>query len=372
MEKYRRNIMKKRTNSSWVAAFLLFIILLSACQSEPEIQRTPELKTTYTPSSEWRVSTPEEQGFDPEMLNEMLENIEQQNWDVDNITIIRHGYKILDVSLGSYQADEPHLLYSCTKSVVSSLIGIAIEQGYIENVDVLLTNLFPDREIQNLDARKQMMTLEHLLSMTSGFECRDSYLYQWVGLNQMMNSDDWIQHVLDLPMEFQPGTHFEYCNGVSNLLSAIVQESTGMHTAAFAEQYLFGPLGIDTYSWEEDPAGIPLGFSELYLRPTDMARFGYLYLQGGVWDGEQLVSSEWVTASSTVKIEANTLQDGYGYQWWIDAAGYYMALGYHGQFIFVLPEYDMVVVFVSDPDVGNFELPEYLLTEYIIPAAQTE
>jgi CubicO group peptidase (beta-lactamase class C family) len=206
--------------------------------------------------------------------------------------------------------------------------------------------------------------------MSAGFECRDSYKYQWVGLNEMFNSEDWVQHVLDLPMEYHPGTHFEYCNGVSNLLSAIVMENTGMHTAVFAEQNLFAPLSIEEYFWEEDPDGIPLGFSELYLKPSDMARFGYLYLRGGGWDGQQIVSPEWVEESSTIKIAANTLQDGYGYQWWTDAAGYYMALGYRGQFIFVLPKYDMVVVFVSDPEVGDFDAPEFLLTNYIIPAVE--
>jgi CubicO group peptidase (beta-lactamase class C family) len=364
--------MKKNTIRLLAAAILLFIILLTACQSEPEIQPTPTPEITYYPAAEWRVSTPEEQGLDPELLDEMLDEIDRKYWDVDNITIIRYGHKVFDVSLGSYQEGEIHLMYSCTKSFVSALVGIAIDQGYIQSVDVPLADLFPDREIQNLDSRKQMMTLEHLLSMSSGFECRDSYLHQWVGLNEMIDSEDWVQHVLDLPMEFQPGTHFEYCNGVSNLLSAIVQDSTGIHTAAFAEQHLFGPLGIEEYFWEIDPAGYALGFSELYLKPSDMARFGYLYLRGGVWDGEQIVSSDWVNESSTVKVAAATLQDGYGYQWWTDAGGYYMALGYRGQFIFVLPKYDMVVVFVSDPEVGDFDAPEFLLTNYIIPAAQAE
>jgi CubicO group peptidase (beta-lactamase class C family) len=354
------------------------MVLLSACQTEPEIQLTPTsittltLSPTYYPSSEWRTSTPDEQGLDSRQLDMMTEEIDRRNWTVDNVTIIRHGYKVLDASFGSYNPDEPHLLYSCTKSVVSSLIGIAIQQGYIESVNVMLTDLFPDREIQNMDTRKRLMNLESMLMMASGFECRDSYLYEWVGLNEMMRSDDWVQYVLDLPMEYAPGIHFEYCNGVSNLLSAAVQENSGMHTAAFAEEYLFGPLGIDAYQWEEDSAGIPLGFSELYLRPSDMARFGYLYLHGGAWDGEQIVSSEWVTASTTEQIAADTLQDGYGYQWWTDDAGYYAAVGYRGQFIFVLPDYDMVVVFVSDPDEGDFDLPEYLLLNYIIPAVQTE
>jgi len=362
--------MKIHQNRLWLLIILLLTILLPACRSNPETLPSPTSEATTYPASEWRAAAPEEQGLDSKKLDKMVDEIDRQGWTVDNVTIIRHGYKVLDASFGAYDPDEPHLLYSCTKSVVSSLVGIAIQQGYIESVNVMLADLFPDREIQNLDASKQMMTLESMLMMAAGFECRDSYLYNWVGLNEMMRSDDWVQHVLDLPMEYAPGTHFEYCNGVSNLLSAAVQENSGMHTAAFAEEYLFGPLGIGDYYWEEDSAGIPLGFSDLYLRPSDMARFGYLYLQGGAWEGEQIVSPEWVAASTTAQIAADTLQEGYGYQWWIDDAGYYAAVGYRGQFIFVLPDYDMVVVFVSDPDVGEFELPEYLLLEYIIPAVE--
>jgi CubicO group peptidase (beta-lactamase class C family) len=349
---------------------VITILLLSACGNQSAPAATPYIEDNYFPNAEWRTSTPAEQGIDPELLNRMLEEIDRLFWDVDNITIIRHGYKVFDVSLGSYQADELHILYSCTKSVVSALVGIAIDQGFIDSKDATLVSLFPARQIDNMEPRKEAITLEHLLSMTSGFDCRDSYLYQWEGLNEMFASDDWIQHVLDLPMKYQPGTYFEYCNGVSNLLSAIVQASSGIQTAAFAEQLLFTPLGIEEYFWEQDPDGHSLGFSELYLKPSDMARFGYLYLHGGRWDGQQIISSEWVSASTKFKVAA-TLQDGYGYQWWIDGAGYYMALGYRGQFIFVLPEYDMVVVIVSDPEVGDYDAPEYLLTNYIIPAVES-
>ncbi|MEN8242369.1 MAG: serine hydrolase [Chloroflexota bacterium] len=358
--------MKKNT-VRFVISTVLFLSFSSACGAEPTPRPAPIVKDGYYPTAEWRTSTPEEQNIDSDQLEEMLTEIERKYWDVDNITIIRHGYKVFDVSLGDYQADEIHLLYSCTKSVVSALVGIAIDQGHIESKDASLVSLFPDRQIDNSDPRKESITLAHLLSMTAGFDCRDSYIYQWEGLNEMFDAEDWIQHVLDLPMANYPGSNFEYCNGVSNLLSAIVQENSGIQTALFAEQYLFTPLGIEEYFWEQDPAGYSLGFSELYLKPGDMARFGYLYLHGGKWGEQQIISPEWVAESTRFKIEA-TLQDGYGYQWWIDSAGYYMALGYRGQFIFVLPEFDMVVVFVSDPEVGDFDAPEYLLTEFIIPA----
>jgi CubicO group peptidase (beta-lactamase class C family) len=352
---------------------LIFIslILLPACSIQSNPGPTATSEANYYPAANWRTSTSEEQGLDSDLLEEMLEITNKRSWDVDHISIIRHGYMVFDVSRGSYEAENPHQIYSCTKSVVSILVGIAVDQGLIPGVDTPLTELFPDREIDNLDSRKQSINLDHLLSMTAGFECRDSYLYQWRGLNEMMASDDWTQHVLDLPMEHDPGTHFEYCNGVSNLLSASIQQAAGTQTALFAEEYLFGPLGIEEYFWATDPNGVTLGFSDLYLKPADMARIGYLYLHGGIWEEQQIISQEWVTASSTPQIPA-TLQDGYGYQWWIDDAGYYMALGYRGQFIFVLPDYDMVVVFLSDPDVGDFDAPEYLLTNYIIRAVESD
>lgn len=354
----------------FVSAVFVLACLLAACGSQPPPAPTPTIDLSYFPAEEWRTSTPEEQDMDSQLLDEMLEVIDQRSWAVDHISIIRHGFQVFDISLGTYQSDTPHQLFSCTKSVVSALIGIAIDRGYIEGVDVPLTDFFPGREIQNMDSRKQAITLENMLTMTAGFECRDSYLYEWVGLNQMYDSEDWIQYVLDLPMEYAPGTHFEYCNGLSNLLSVIVQQETGTQTALFAEEHLFGPLGITDYFWEVDPLGYNAGYAYLFLKPEDMARIGFLYLRGGYWAGEQVISSEWVNTSTTLQVNAATLQDGYGYQWWMDAAGYYMALGHRGQFIFVLPKYDMVVVFLSDPQEGNFEAPEYLLTHYIIPAAQ--
>lgn len=123
-------------------------------------------------------------------------------------------------------------------------MGIAISEGYIDSVDQPVIDFFPERTAANLDANKKAMTLEHLLTMTSGLECQDSYMYLWSGLNQMMESDDWIQFMIDIPMVEEPGTRFEYCNGASFLLSAIIQQNTEMNTLDFAHEHLFGPLGI--------------------------------------------------------------------------------------------------------------------------------
>ncbi len=177
--------------------------------------------------------------------------------------------------------------------------------------------------------------------------------------------------MLDLPMAEAAGTRFEYCNGGSFLLSAIIQETTGMSALSFAEEHLFGPLGISDVEWESNPQGTSLGYSGLKMRPRDMAKIGYLYLKGGLWEGERVVPSEWVEAS-TRKHTSATLEDGYGYQWWADDSGIYMALGYGGQFIFVAPEKEMVVVVVSELGERDFYFPQELLTEAIIPAARSD
>jgi CubicO group peptidase (beta-lactamase class C family) len=276
---------------------------------------------------------------------------------------------VADVAVHPFGPDSRHVIHSCTKSIVSALVGIAIDRGHIEGVHEPVLSFFPGRRVANLDEHKEAMTLEHLLTMSSGLRCRDSYLYRWSGLNQMRESEDWVQFMLDLPMAEAPGTVFEYCNGGSFLLSAIIQASTGVSALEFAAEHLFGPLGITDVVWSSNPQGINIGWGEMRMRSDDMEKIGHLYLRGGQWDGEDVVPSSWIEASTRKHISA-TLEDGYGYQWWVDeASSTYLALGYAGQFIFVVPERDVVAVFTSDLSERDFYVPQTLLTDFIIPAA---
>jgi CubicO group peptidase (beta-lactamase class C family) len=172
--------------------------------------------------------------------------------------------------------------------------------------------------------------------------------------------------VLDLPMAEPPGTQFEYCNSASFLLSVILQEATSVTALAFAQQHLFDPLGITDVDWPANPQGITIGWGEMRMLPHDMAKIGYLYLNAGRWGEQQVVPAKWVSASTRAHIDA-TLQDGYGYQWWV-AENAYMALGYGGQYIIVVPEQDLVVVFTSALDERDFYRPQDLYEEYILPA----
>jgi len=289
---------------------------------------TSSAATDYSPTEGWRTSTPEKQGMHSGMLADMLENIKERGYAIESITIIRNGYIVADAYFHPFEKDTKHIIHSCTKSITSALVGIALDKGHIKNVNQPILEFFPEKSIANPNEHKRAITLENLLSMASGLQCRDSYLYKWKGLMEMQKSGDWAQYIIDLPMAEAPGEKFEYCNGVSYLLSVIIQKTTHMKTLAFARKYLFGPLGIADVKWRSSPQGIEIGWGEMWLKPHDMAKISWLYLNRGQWDGNHIVPAAWVEASTRGHI-SSTLFPRYGYQWWIDAS-YYMAVGYKG------------------------------------------
>jgi len=353
-----------RVSGSVVFIFCLLAFLLAYSAEAQSKQKD------YWPTQGWRNATPESQGMDSQKLVDMLDLIWERHYSVDSVLVIRNGYLVLEAYGWPYSAGLEHNLYSCSKSVISALVGIAIEKGYIKGVNQPLLDFFPERIAENLDADKKAMTLEHVLMMATGLECRDSYLYGWLGLVRMRMSDDWVKYVMDLPMAEAPGTHFEYCNSATFLISAILQKQTGMTAFSFAKKHLFGPLGITEVRWPSNRQGITMGFSELHMQPSDMAKIGYLYLNNGLWEGKQIVSSQWVKASTRKHISA-TLADGYGYQWWIVDPTIYTAIGYRNQRIFVVRGKDLVVVFTGTMIPSNFIVPRDLLKSFIIPAVKS-
>jgi CubicO group peptidase (beta-lactamase class C family) len=273
-----------------------------------------------------------------------------------------------------------------TKGVTSIVIGMAIHRGELLGGSVTVLDYFDDYEIKHLDERKQRMTLEDVLTMRAGLEW-DEWTYP-VGdernsVTQLEMSDDWIQFVLDLPMAYEPGEVFVYNSGASQVLSVIVKEATGLHIDEYAEQHLFKPLGIQDYHWKSTPKGWPDTEGGLYLRAEDLARIGLLVLHEGVWAGQQIVSQDWIDEMTSPKVADTSPEDpgwnvGYGYQWWLlggQAQGVpqvYGALGYGGQFLFVVPERDLIAVFNGWNIYGT---PSSLITDLfldqILPAAGT-
>jgi len=318
----------------------------------------------YWPTQGWRTSTPAEQGMDADRLAAMLDAVKSENLNLHSLLVIRNGYIVSESYFPLYDQSMRHELYSCTKSFVATLVGIAIDKGIIAGVSQPVRDFFPAYSFKNQDAAKDAMTLEHLLTMTTGLDWTEGD----PAYAELYRSPDWVQYMLDKPMVAQPGSRVNYCSGCSHVLSAIIQGQAGMNTRDFAERELFEPLGITGAQWNTDTRGIPIGGWGLQLTPRDMAKLGFLYLHNGVWDGRQIVSVAWVQ-TATQQHTATDGELGYGYQWWIyPRFGAYTALGRDGQTIFVVPDLNLVVV--TTAAMNGHDAIFDLIEQYIVPAAQ--
>lgn len=332
-----------------VAAFFLWRAVKPSAADVP----APD----YWPTTGWRTAAPEAHGFDSATIAHGLRSIGEDGTRIHSLLVVRGGEVILDAYFYPYDGSTVHDVASVTKSVTTTLIAIAADQGRLD-LDAPMLSFFPDREIANLDARKEHITVRHLASMSSGLEC---YHQPNEPTNMAMQaSPDWVQFALDLPMAYEPGTHFAYCSPGMHLLSAILQQATGMSSLEFARLNLFEPLGIRESAWSADPQGTNNGGGDLYLYPRDMAKLGLLWLHRGVWDGQQIVSREWVRLSSQRQIDTGeNYGEDYGYGWWIARPGdnpIFSASGRGGQKVIVFPAMNLVLVTTG----GGFELDDAL------------
>lgn len=360
-----------KPNLSWARLGWLIgmVPFLTSC-TIPFKAVSPTALPDYWPTSAWRTSTPEQQGIDSTKLVAMLSEIQDKKYPIHGLVVIRNGYLVLEMYTPPFKAESRHYIASATKSFTSALVGIAIQQGYISGVDTRVLDFLPERTFANPDSRKQDITLTHLLTMSSGLDWPTQGLYEELG-SQLQVAPNEVQFVLDRPMAEQPGAMFNYNTGGSLLLAAVIAQATGKSALEYAQQNLFSPLNITNVQWWADPLGISQGGGGLELVPRDMAKFGYLYLRGGIWDGKTIIPAEWVKTSTTAHIKTGYILDlDYGYHWWVHPSGVYHARGYGGQRIFVLPEQQMVVVFVGGFSGMDMEtVPDALLNTYIIPAA---
>lgn len=295
----------------------------------------------YFPTEEWRTSTPEEQGMDSASLADVIARLPGRGV-VDSLVIVRNGYVVAEVYWNPFTEGMDHHLWSASKTVAATLVGIAIEQGYIASVDETALSFFPEYMVANLDENKRAMTIRDLLNMRSGFDC--SILDGTDPADRLSQADDSIQFALDWPMSDVPGMTWRYCQHNPYLLLSIVERATGIGTMEFAEEQLFVPLGITHAEWISTPQGIPYGWAGLYLKPMDMARIAYLYLQNGRWNGQQIISEEWVEQSKSGAVNLTS-----SFMWWafqIEQGDFYSAVGLQGQFFAIFPEYDLLVAMV--------------------------
>jgi CubicO group peptidase (beta-lactamase class C family) len=335
-------------------AGIIFWLILTSC-------------ITFAAPAAWPTATPEEVGVDSTALVEMFDFVRTNGTLVHSVQLVRKGKLVLDAYFYPYREDMRHDVASVTKSITSTLVGLAIDEGHLPGVQQPLLSLFPDRQVANVDGRKQKLTLEHLLTMRAGWDC--GFEPNEARLMEMRRTSDWIQFMFDLPMVAAPGERWAYCSGNCHVLSALITRKTGTNALAFARRELFEPLGIRDVAWPADSAGNNFGWGDLQLHPRDMAKIGQLFLQRGRWGERQVISEKWVHDATRAHVPKTAGTDQYGYFWWLPGPKYpgvFEAIGRGGQRIIVWPAKELVVVCTG----GGFNNDH--LTPFILKALKSD
>jgi CubicO group peptidase (beta-lactamase class C family) len=348
----------------------LLLILLLTGSASPAQAPSPAPAQKPVPAWVWPVSTPEEQGLDAQKLAALAEEFRRGELlpRLHELLIVRHGRLVLEVGFNGWDPGKLHTLQSVSKSFTSALVGIAIARGEFKGVEEKVLDFFPDiKDVANMDERKAAMRLEDILTMRSGTDYHEtgdtSPHWQMMRLNR-----SWDKFYLGRPMIQAPGTGFQYDSGGVILISAMLKRRTGQQAREYAVEHLFRPLGIEKFYWGGNAEGHTHTGGALSLSGRDAAKLGQLYLQKGRWGDARVVPESWVRESSRMHVDLTQPgqpPSGYGYLWWIwapDPRGktrddIYAARGRFGQYVIVVPEHDMVVVFLGDakdrPEMGK-------------------
>ena len=312
-----------------------------------------QTQTTYYPGVEWRTATPESQGIDSTALAAAIDQVRERGWGTHSLLVIRHGYVVASADFYPYASTAPHDLASVTKTITSTLTGVAVANGLLR-LDQKVLSFFPGESPADADDRKRAITVEHLLRMESGLDC--GYAPGEQELEQMKRSANWVRYALSLPMRYDPGGHPSYCSPGYHVLGSVIGAAAKMSELEFGNRYLFGPLGMRDVVWGPDPQGRSHGWGDSHFYPRDVAKLGYLYLHGGEWNGKQIVPREWVAMSITPATVARAEPGGFGLEW--NATNgpngrQYGGTGRGGQSLVVWPDLDMIVVSLAGGNAGQ-------------------
>ena len=322
----------------WIGFISACIFVFGGCAEAPKPQ------PAYWPTEAWRPSTPEQQGFDSDAFVAVFDAIKTQSLPIHSLLVIRHGDLVLEAYFYPYSGETLHNWASVTKSITSTLVGLAVDDGSIRSTQQPIIDFFPEYH-KTLTGAKRKITVKNLLTMTSGLEC--GYEPGELEALAMQRSANFVAEAFKLPIHTRPGIEFSYCSGATHVLSAIVSRATAMNAFQFARQRLFDPLRIKEVAWPDDPQGVSYGWAGLRMHPRDMAKIGYLFLHQGVWNGQQILSSNWIRRATSRQVIVPGSDANYGYGWWIgtkELSGVYFAAGRGGQRVVVWPEKDVVVV----------------------------
>ncbi|MEM7453473.1 MAG: serine hydrolase [Planctomycetota bacterium] len=403
-------------------SFLVAVLLVLNCHLNEaaaklfddglRVQVPDETANQVWPDESWPVSTAEEQGIEQAAIDQLVADIESGKYGLlDHFLLIRNGYIVadhhfeydyeeiaseFDPTNHQYNYDHPawhpyydgselHSLQSVTKSVLSAAVGIAIAGGHLNGTTEKVLPYFEDYEFDRSDERKGKITLADLLTMRSGIRWGTDAAYGTGehSTDLLEASDEWIQFILDQPMDADPGTVFEYNDGASVLIGKVLSEATGKRADLWADERLFSPIGIGEFYWKITPDGEVDTEGGLYLKPHDLARIGLLFSRNGMWRDQQVIPESWVQKSTSPIIPDlapgnDDFDRGYGYQWWIhqhdgERSTVYSASGYGGQFLQVVPGKNIIVVFNAWNIHGGQEMSHQLaLEQRILPAVKDE
>ena len=318
----------KKKKNSIIAVIILTITLTGSSILIPILIK----QSKNSPS--WSLG---DYGFDEEILDQALSSFNSYSF-IRSALVTRYNDTVIEWYFNDGSRDAAFHIHSASKSFMSTIFGIAVDQGYFPDLDEAIMNYFPEYTHLPLNPWVYNVTIRHLLEMRAGFDFGEE-VSNYVAYS---NSPDWTRFTLELGFKFFPGYSWSYCTPQTNLLSVILTKATGMSTKAFAELYLFDPIGITISYWQQDPQGYYTGGHEMYYTPRSMSRFGLMCLNYGLYNGSQVVSRNWLEQATI-----DSTNRGYGYQWWVEEVfGYHMffAGGQGGQFIFCIPDLDLVVV----------------------------
>lgn len=327
----------------------------------------------YWPTDAWRTARPADAGMDAGVLDGLAKAFDASGGLA--ALVVRRGLLVHERYRGGTGPETLFNLYSCTKSVTSALVGIALDRGTLRGIDRPLAETFPAIAKTPDAKRKAGLTLRHLLAMNSGLDWPEWGAWNFY-FQPMVDSPDWVAYALARPMAADPGVVFNYNTGGSQVLSAAVGKAAGMPAAEFARRGLFDPIGIGKVEWGADPNGVSTGGYGIRMSARDAAKFAFLYLNGGAWAGRQVVSRTWVAESTREHSEGNAWFGRYGLHWWLRpladprARSTFFAMGYGGQYLFVVPSLDLVAVFLGwMPGEPCFQ-PMRWLEEYVVAAVR--
>jgi CubicO group peptidase (beta-lactamase class C family) len=341
--------------------FILYILVFTSCS-----------KSNDSFDFKWAVSSPAAEGLDQKKIDSAYIKAKELGF-VDALLVIRNGKLVAENYYNGYDAGKGHQIWSCTKSFMSALVGIAIDIGLIESVEKKIMDYFPEYAYPGMDTRFYDIKIKNLLKMSMGIDKEENNLIPVVQTN------DWIYQTFRLPLLSDPGQKFRYNSLETHLLSAIITRVSGKSALEFARENLTGPMGIEIVEWKSDPKGYNTGGYDIYMKPRDMAVLGYMYMNGGKINNSQIVTEDWINESLKPTWINNGIQWGpltdynYGYLWWlgkIKGHNMFMAMGMGGQFIINFPDLDLIVVTTTNKDItwdNEQEIPTLeIVSDYIL------